>query len=490
MKISVINFLDYPTLNTGLTYVITAIDKSRHRPRLIDVSFCNKNYIEYVIRKIKDYSPETVGFSTMSPHYQKNIEIAKEIKAKYPHIFTIFGGIHPTLLPEETLNNPYVDAVCIGEGERAIVELLDCLEEKKEPKVKGIWYKKDGRIIKNELRMWEEDLDSLPFPDWDFWDMERYFREQPMAEGALTISTSRGCLFDCSFCSNKALSEKIPGKYFRTRSAKNIIDEIKNNKQKYKNFKFLYITDDTFGLDKAQFDAFTQLYKKEGLDKIIPWQCQTRADIVTEDWARKAKEANCVLVQLGLEHGIENYRIKIYNKRITNNSFINAANYLRKQGIIYNFNLIIGGPGENRKDILASIKFAYLLKPIYLRINMFILLPQTDIESKIKKETFLQRNITRGALSWIYMNRISTFQIYTIRLFLFLERALRMFIIGLRVGGAYFLIKFFIRLLRFSKRKKLWVFFFLLVAIECVIVEEIIKKKRMNSNKAWSPQII
>ena len=113
-------------LNVGLAYVISSVEK-RHGVKLLDLSFRLKNYQQYIQREIEEYKPDIVAFSVTSFTFQKSLEIGNFIKNIYPGISFIFGGVHPTLLPEETIQHPLVDAICIGEGEKSFLEYLDKL---------------------------------------------------------------------------------------------------------------------------------------------------------------------------------------------------------------------------------------------------------------------------------------------------------------------------------------------------------------------------
>lgn len=400
MKISFLDLTDWPLPNIALAYLIASLEKTNHKPMLIDC-FLQKSKEEYILRKIKEQSPDIVGFSTMTSALERNLNIARAIKKEFPDLMTIFGGIHPTLLPEETLNNPCVDAICIGEGEKAIVELLDCLEEKKEVNVKGIWYKRDGQIINNELRMWEEDLDSLPFPAWDFWDIDLYLKMFPKPIGGIYVLASRGCPFECSFCSQKALKETLTTNnllYYRTRSANNIIAEIKLNIEKYKDrgLKTFLFADDTFGLNRTQYNEFTEIYTKEGIYKIYPWACQTRADIINEEWVQKAKKSGCFLVELGLENSKEEVRIKKYKKKITDEQFQKVVKWFKEAGIIYNFNILIGSFGETPADIWRNVQESYALDPLFLYISPYIPHPKIELRAQHGDSIIRETNLLGG----------------------------------------------------------------------------------------------
>jgi radical SAM superfamily enzyme YgiQ (UPF0313 family) len=309
----------------------------------------------------------------------------------------IWGGIHPTLLPEQVIENPLVDAVCIGEGEISLREYLDKLERGKKSRVRGIWYKDNGRVIKSPLRPYIENLDSLPFPNWDYWEIEKYLKTETFFPGSLRVLASRGCPFSCTFCANPALKRAVPGKWYRIRNPKYVIEEIKINKEKYwkRGLRLIYISDEIFGLNKKQFIEFCKLYVKEGLHEELPWECQSRADIITESWSREAARAGCVLVNLGVETGDDYVRNQIYKKGQTTAQIRLAVKRLKKNNIMYKFSMMFGGPWETAKSAQKSINLIKELNPIYVDLIHYQPLPKTELGDLVGgglgNEPFLNR---------------------------------------------------------------------------------------------------
>ena len=394
MRISFVNVSSMPEFNIGLAYLISAVENSGHDPKLIDLVFAPKNYIKYAIDEIRKQQPDVVGFSVFTSNYLENLQLAKKIKKEFPDLPIIFGGIHPSILPEETISNPQVDAICIGEGEESLPQFLDMLENGKyKSHINGIWNKtKNGKVIKNPLRPFIQNLNSLPFPNWDYWNIKEYLKFT-----FLYVSTSRGCPYDCSFCTNKTLSKCGLGKYLRIRSAESVIEEIRRDEEKYKKIgvKTINFSDPSFGINKKQFNEFITLYKKENLD--LSWMCATRADVITEEWAKKAASTNCILVEIGLETGDKEARFEICNKKITNEQFETCAKNLKKYGIPFNFNMIIGLPNDTKNKILKSLKFAESLEPTYIGIMIYLPLPQTKLgDFCIKNEMINDKSIYYG----------------------------------------------------------------------------------------------
>ncbi len=375
-----------PIPNLGLAYVISSIEKD-HRIRLLDMSFHTRGYERYVLDNLKQDKPDVIGFSVTSFSFHYALKIASLIRNLYPDVPLVYGGVHPTLLPEETIQNPLVDAICIGEGEDSFKEYLDKLQNNQEPRgVKGIWYKdKSGNIIRNPLRPFIEDLDSIPFPNWDYWEMERYIKLNESFVGGLRHLTSRGCPYSCTFCSNPAIRKAVPGKFYRLRSPENVIEEIRLNVDKYyrKGFRHVAFGDEVFGLDLEHLNRLCLLYIKEGFSEYLSWGCQTRAETITEEWARIASNAGCAMVGLGIESGDENIRVNIYNKKITNRQIMRAVTMLRRNNIMYCISIMIGCPEDSRKSIKKSFKLAKDIKPVGTYFIFYKPLPETELFKSI-----------------------------------------------------------------------------------------------------------
>ena len=385
MKIALVNCnTTDPITNIGLAYLISSLEK-KHSVKLVDLTFHPKDYLEYVRLCLAD-KPDIVGFSVTSFTFQKGIRVARYIRQLYPDLRFIFGGVHPTLMPEETIRHPLVDAICVGEGEKSFLEYLDSLEKGNAPYVNGIWSKNaQGVIIKNPPRPFEENLDIVCFPNWSHWNMEQYLNTSLFFTGSISCLASRGCLYECTFCSNNAIKHASPGNYYRTRSPQNVIDEIKDNLNKYwdKGMRAVFICDEIFGANIRYLKEFCSLYRNAGFHKILPWSCQVRCDIVTDEWAQEAHNAGCLLVSFGIDSGNDYIRRKVYGKNISREQIIAATRSLKANRIQYKFNFLVGCPEETKETISESIRLTKELKPIMSYFNCYQPLPKTELGEKI-----------------------------------------------------------------------------------------------------------
>ncbi|MBU0759259.1 MAG: B12-binding domain-containing radical SAM protein, partial [Candidatus Omnitrophica bacterium] len=372
--------------NVGLAYVISSVEQ-RHRVKLLDLTFQSKRYNEYILAQIEREKPDLVGLSVTSFSLRVSMEISELIKRRCSEIRIIWGGGYPTLFPEESISSPSIDAICIGEGEISALEYLNRLEDGSEPNVEGIWYKdKKGLVHKNRLRPFEENIDNMPFPNWDHWKMDKHLEKNLyFVPGAVKFLASRGCPYSCSFCSNDAIRKSIPGRYYRQRTPQNIIEEIKINESRYweKGFRVIHFADEIFGLNYEFLKDFCRLFKKEGLDKKFSWCCATRADVITEDWARTAADSGCVWIWLGIESGDDYVRNGVYKKNITGDQIIGAVSCLRNNGIAYNFSIMVGCPEDTRETIEKSIRLAKALKPATFDVSFYQPLPKTELGAEI-----------------------------------------------------------------------------------------------------------
>jgi radical SAM superfamily enzyme YgiQ (UPF0313 family) len=281
-----------------------------------------------------------------------------------------------------TIREPAIDAICIGPGEETLMEYLDHLERSQQPQVDGIWYKDGkGNIIRNKLRPFKDNLDSLPFPNWDYWDVERYLAISDLFDGSLLCISSRGCPYQCAFCTNPAIAKAVPGPYYRVRSPQNVVEEIENNYRKYGNqvFKHVFFIDDAFGLNHHWLQEFCSLFIQAGLHKKLTWTCQTRADIITPAWAKSIRQAGCAMVILGIESGNEKIRMVALGKKITDKQVEQSIACLKSNDISLRFQMIMGMPGETLKTAWQSFKLIRKFQPDYFDFTYYQPFPRTEL---------------------------------------------------------------------------------------------------------------
>ena len=382
--------------NLGIASIISYIrNNTCHNVHLVDLTFHPKEWKSYLLDKLNKLRPDVVALSLTSSEYFDAISIADFIKLNFSKMRVLFGGVHPTLRPNEVLaDNKSVDLVCIGEGEQTVKEYLNNNLNPKE--INGLAYKNKNKIIINPPRPLIQDLDSLPFPDWSDFEMENYFANNDFH---LPIMASRGCPYLCTYCSNHALKKKLNGKYNRCRSVKSVINEINFQKKLY-NFKFLFFYDDTLLLYKEFIVNFCKMYIKNNLHKQILFNINVRPNLVDEGIVRQLSNAGCFKVRIGIESGNPFIRNEVFKRNMTNRQIIRAIKILKKYCIQIRGNFIIGAPYDNLKTINDTYN---MIKKVNLdQIHMPILwvLPETEIEKVLIKEGLTTKEIlTKGPKS-------------------------------------------------------------------------------------------
>jgi hypothetical protein len=237
---------------------------------------------------------------------------------------------------------------------------------------RNIWFKKiNGIIIRNELRPLIKDLDSLPFPD------KELFFQYGCGRDVMLVMSSRGCLFNCSYCLNHFCRKLYEGKgaYFRRRSVKNLISELKIYNEKY-NVKEIAFEDDLFTTDKGWLEEFSYSYAKEiGL----PFFCNSFPTILDDDIVRLLKLAGCNHLYMGIDSTNEKMR-KETLKRYTSQSDIHRSiGFAKKYNVPIDVSIIFGWPGQDSADMFNCVRFINELKPSMVRAFVIYTYPQTEI---------------------------------------------------------------------------------------------------------------
>lgn len=326
-----------------------------------------------IVNSVKKYAPRVVCFSSTTGEHLWALETAKKIKV-IPNVFTVFGGHHPTFFPD-IIENPEVDAICRGEGELPLLELVRSLESGA-PKydIKGLYLKKNGKIVKNEFPALIENLDGFPFPARDIYDKYPEFQKNPTKH----FMASRGCPFNCSYCYNHILRNMYEGKgkFVRMRSAEHVIKELKQTKLKYP-LRTVFFDDDVFIFNKNWLYDFLKKYREQiG----VPFICNVQATLLTGETAARMKKAGCFRVSMGIETGDERLRRSLLKKNVSDTQIIDAAQNLKKYGIKILTNNMMCLPEETLDEALKTIRLNIRIGTEYPWCSILQPYPGTEIE--------------------------------------------------------------------------------------------------------------
>lgn len=336
----------------GIMYIGTYLKKNNYTVKIIDLAVENLDENQF-FQAIEECNPSIIGMSTYNEAWNVQKILCRRIKQKYPNIIIAAGGAFATFCYEQVLNESMTDFVLRGEGEYVFCQLCDCLlrGKLKKENIKGLCYKnKEGSVIANANVERIKNLDQLPFPDRSLIKKEKYVLPY-------TISTSRGCPGQCIFCSSKSLW----GKSVIMRSAENVYKEVMDIYEKY-GANIFYITDDTFTASKKRCLEFCEMLRQSGISFV--WGCESRADVINEEFIRILYESGCHKIQFGMESA-DNEILQRIKKHVTIEQIENAVMCAAKYNMHIQVSYIVGHAFDTEETVKKTISFAKHLSDDY-----------------------------------------------------------------------------------------------------------------------------
>jgi anaerobic magnesium-protoporphyrin IX monomethyl ester cyclase len=370
----------------GLAYVAAALEKADFQVEILDNYQLNKP-IDYVKFEIKRLDPEIVGMTCGSVTYQKCIETAKAVKEVKPSCKIVVGGWHPSYLPNSMLQHPEIDYVIMGEGENAMVELVNSLTKGGDEPIStipGLAYRYEGKIIKNVPRV-ISDLDQIPYPARHLLPMQIYDRkiDYLSVRPVDVVNVIRGCPYACAYCETK----KLMGNKLRAFSPHVVVDEIESLVNNYGS-KGIYFVGDNFTINKRYTVKICNLMKKRKLD--IEWVCDTRVDLLSRDLLKEMRSAGCKSIFFGIQSGSPRI-LKKLNIKFTREQVVKAFNLVREEGINIACSFMLGIPGETVEDMEVTNRFAKELDPDWCHFYVFIACPTSRLYEEVLQKGLYDR---------------------------------------------------------------------------------------------------
>lgn len=400
-------------LPLGIASIAAVLKKNRYDVAIFDSPSASSQDVR---NKILQKNPDIIGISNQFVSQFEDArlvaEIAKDINRDF---LVIVGGSHPSSCPEDFFEKTdCVDIIVIGEGEYAMLEIIERISKKMPLEdMKGIAVKRHNEIIINPKRSPIENIDELPYPAYELLGMNTYFKLTNTSSGrpaffypdsnfAVNFITSRGCPYDCIFCS----VHSVMGKRWRSHSPEYIIGHIRFLIEKYK-IKHFHFEDDNLTLDKNRFKKILDAILNAKLN--ISWDTPNgiRADFLDEEILTKAKRSGCVYLIIGVESGDQSVLDNIIRKRLSLKEVEKVAAFSKKIKLNLEAFFTIGFPGETVRNMMDTVNFAFKLQfkySVYPMIFIATPLPGTRLydmcleKGYITKEDFHYSKIPSSIL--------------------------------------------------------------------------------------------
>lgn len=358
----------YP--NTAIMILATILHNAGFRVKVIDGRYLTvDDAVESISREInKDLA--YIGFSVMTIQLPWAYRVSQAIKSRHPDTLIVWGGTHPTLFPEQTVEDPAVDIVVVNDAAATVSSLsLNISEGTELAKIPGIVYKENSNIIKTPPNQDKDDFSNVPYIDFSLLDHKRYSRNNNMAIEVFyggkyqdrivyPLLAGLGCSYRCTFCINVILERKY---YYR--SAEEIVERIKFLQGNY-GADFIHPMDENFFISKKRTFELLDLLEKENIH--VKWRPQSRPDHFADDYinvdvAKRLDRSGMIVVAMGAESASKEMLDKL-RKNLKVEQMIKAVEILSKTNIVPKMNFMVGLPGETEADIKKTFQLAFRLR--------------------------------------------------------------------------------------------------------------------------------
>ncbi|MGD0450172.1 MAG: radical SAM protein [Candidatus Bathyarchaeia archaeon] len=362
-------------LPMGLAYLAAVLQQNGIEVKIID---CQALYInhERLKSELSSFQPDIVGITSIAPLMSSALLSAKAAKETLPAVQVIMGGPHATFMDEQIIaQESAVDLIVRGEGEQTLLEIAQNLcENSKLHDIQGITYKENYQVLRTPNRPFIQDLDALPKPAYELFELDRY---RLFGKRLLPVITSRGCPFQCNFC----VATRMFGKEYRMRSAEGVLDELEWLKNTHGAEAFTFY-DDTLTFNKERLFKICDGMKTRGIN--LPWDCQTRVDQVTLEVLAKMHAAGCQQVFFGVESGCQKI-LNAVSKKTNVEQNEKAIKMAKEAGLFVTISLIIGYPGETQDTLRETLTFVQKTKPDDVYVCVATPFPGTELRNVVEK---------------------------------------------------------------------------------------------------------
>ena len=374
-----------PGINHGVADLSGVLKAHGHETGLIHV--CEALWpiptTSEVVERVREFKPDLIAHSVMSQQYEWSVEIAEALRIEFG-IPQVVGGVHCTMVPEDVVQEAHYEYICVGEGENALLELVQRMEKGGDlttvPNMRiPARFSSTGEAITNPVDPFP-DLATLPEQDFELFDLDHIIR---VKKGWMGMLTSRGCPYKCTYCFNKEIVDRYVDdgaarkakEYLRHFPVERVIREIKELKANHSHISTLIFDDDLFTLNRQYVEEFTTAYKDSGID--LPYVVNAHVQQFSDDMARQLKESGCMIVKYGLESGSDEIRRKVLWRFMSNDAIERAFAAAHAHDLHTSAFVMFGLPFETREHILETIELCARVKMGRFRWAIFFPFPGT-----------------------------------------------------------------------------------------------------------------
>ena len=378
----------------GISSLASYLREHQKEVYLLDFEYeatsMGKKTMNRLVEMACDLEPDILGFTSWADCAPFIAEFLLRFKERAPDCITVLGGPLPSAAPKETLQAmSTVDYVVTGEGERVFFNLITRLETGKSPGIEGVCYREGGTIVHKPQTQYI-DIETLPYPAYDLLPhIEKYKGRDDVA--VLTMAASRGCVYNCRFCSSKMMW----GTY-RSRSVDSVLDEIAFYTREYGDI-FIDFLDDIFTANKRWVKTFCRRLKE--MD--VKWSCITRIDCINKELLHALREAGCKIIFYGVDSGTQRI-LDVINKGYTVDEVVRAIKMSLDFGFSIENTFIVNFPTETKEEMLNTLTLAQTLLDMGVEeAVVFVLTPHPHLDVLKSSHEFKPTPYRGGFLEYI-----------------------------------------------------------------------------------------
>ncbi|MBN1345373.1 MAG: B12-binding domain-containing radical SAM protein [Phycisphaerae bacterium] len=406
MKIALVSSFTRPYA-LGLRYVSSYLKSAGHDVEMVFMSAeRDTSKADFGPALREDFTrrlqaADLIGVALMTNSFLRAAALTRFMKEDGVKAPIVWGGVHPTIAPEECLE--HADAVCVGEGEEPMRQLAQRLAAGEDSTdIAGLWLRGGGpfgnaETVRNAPGPLMNDLDSLPFPDYELdthWiaERDRLVRARPEnLRGALetfSLIATRGCPYHCAFCNNTALKRASAGKgkWVRLRSLDNVLEEIRQALACFPSMRSVHIVDDLFFVHKA--DEIEDFAVKYDAEVGLPLLLEASPNTVTEQRMQALTKAPVKIVVLGIQSASKDTLRNIYQRPTAPKRIAEAMNILAKYKVRTELHYIVSNPYEPEENVIETMRFiaSHHRRAAVLRVFPLLFFPSTPLYDRARAD--------------------------------------------------------------------------------------------------------